>query len=106
MPTRTAAADRRVPRRLSFARWFFPKREITRVFCFVLVSVDAITRAGDVAREVDLREFAVLRKRSDAVVDRIVRTIRVVRREQFLDQRDHLGNVARRAWDDVGAFAA
>src|ERR1051325_8637811 len=72
MPARTAATDRRIPRRFGFARWFFPEREVTRVFFLVLVGVNSITRARDVAREVDLRELAVLGKRSDAIVDRVV----------------------------------
>src|ERR1043165_8692940 len=71
MPARTSASDRRVPRRFSLARRFFPKREVTRVFFFVLVGVDALTRPCDVAREIDLRKFAVLRKRCHAVKDRV-----------------------------------
>ena len=51
---------------------FFPERKVARVFFFVFVSVDSFTGAGNVSREVDLRELAVFRKRSDAVVDRIV----------------------------------
>src|SRR6185437_791067 len=49
MPTRTAATTRRVPRRFSFTRRFFPKREVTRVLFFVLVGVNTFTRACDVA---------------------------------------------------------
>src|SRR5689334_25173533 len=72
MPAGTAATDRSVPRRLALVGWIFPEREVARVFLLVLVSVDSIARAGDVTREVDLRELAVLGKRGDAIVDRIV----------------------------------
>ena len=84
----------------------FPERKVARVFFFVLVGVDAFTGAGDVSREVDLRELAVLRKRSDAVVDRIVGSIGVIGGQQFLDQRHHLRNVTRCARNDFGPFAA
>ncbi len=77
VPARTAATDRRVPGGFSFARRFFPEREVARVFFFVLVGIDAFAGAGDVSGEVDLRKLAVLRKRSDAVVDRVVRSIGV-----------------------------
>src|SRR5690242_15498558 len=105
MPARAAAADGRVPRGLRFAGRFFPEREVTRVFFLVTIGVDSFTRAGDVAREVDLRQLSVLRKRSDAIVDRLVRTIRMTGLEQFLDQADHFGNVTRGAWYYIGAFA-
>src|SRR6185369_14143121 len=71
MPARTPATDRRVPRWLGFARRLFPERKVARVFFLVTIGVDAFTRPRDVAGEVDLGKFAVLRKRSDAVVDRI-----------------------------------
>src|SRR6185503_17239378 len=55
VPPRTAAPNRRVPRSLRFSGWFFPEREVARVFFIVTIGVDSFTGAGDVACEVDLR---------------------------------------------------
>jgi hypothetical protein len=52
------------PRRARRFRLRFPEREVARVFLLVLVGVDALARARDVAREVDLRELAVFGKRA------------------------------------------
>src|ERR1051325_4897613 len=105
MPAWSTAADGRIPRRFSFARRFFPEREVARVFFLVAIGVYSFTCARDVAGEVDLRKLAVLRKRSDAIVDRLVGAIRMTGLEQFLDQVHHFGNVTRGARNDVGTFA-
>jgi hypothetical protein len=81
MPARPAATNGSVPRGFGFARRFFPEREVARVFLFILVGVDSFARARDVAGEVDLRQLSVFGKRSDAIVNGTVRSIRVLGRE-------------------------
>src|SRR5262245_43028699 len=104
MPTRTSASEWCVP------TWFlafvhkFPKCEVAGVLLLVLVGVDAIARTGDVTRETYLRKLAVLRKRSDAVVDRTVRLIRLSVCDQRRDDVDHLRNVMRRTRRHFGTL--
>src|SRR6185436_18626180 len=105
MPARTTAANRRVPRSFSFPRWFFPERKVARVFFVVTIGVHSFTGARDIAREIDLREFAVFRERIYAVVDRLVGSICVTACEQSLDQFDHFGDVTRSARNYFGTFA-
>ena len=70
MPPRPPAAEWSIP------TWFlvladqFPKGEITCVLFVVFIGIDALAAAGDIARKIDLRQLAILWKRSDAVIDR------------------------------------
>src|SRR5947209_4367782 len=72
VPAGPSRAYTRVPSRLAFRVSRFPQSEIARVLLLILVRIDALARARDVAREVDLRELAVCGKRRDAVIDRAV----------------------------------
>src|SRR5712671_6791200 len=98
MPAGTAAPDRSVPGRFFGFVWGLPKSEITRVFLFVFVGVDALARAIDVAGQIDLGKFAVLGKRFNPVIDRTIRLVGVVTLFQFFDQRNHLRNVLGGSW--------
>src|SRR5690242_19711018 len=60
MPAGTAATDLRIPRGFGLACRFLPQGEVARVLFLILVGVDAFACAGDVAREVNLRELAVI----------------------------------------------
>ena len=70
VPAGTPAPELRVPRGLVRRLRPFPESEIARVLLLILVRIDALARAGDVAREIYLRELAVFGKRADAVIDR------------------------------------
>src|ERR1043166_3495976 len=70
VPAGAALAERRLPGRLVRLLLCLPEREVARVLLLVLVGVHALAGAGDVAREVDLRELAVVGERADAVVVR------------------------------------
>ncbi len=83
-----------------------PEREVARVLLLVLVGVDALAPADEVAREVYLRELAVLGERADAVVVRAVGLVGVPRLFEPPDDVDHLGDVARRAGRHLGALGA
>src|SRR5438445_5097755 len=85
VPARPAMSQAGVPGRLVRSRCRFPQSEISRVFLFVTVSIDALARAGYVACKVDLRELAVFRKRADAIINRFLRPIRVTTFFQALD---------------------
>src|SRR6476620_2463259 len=74
VPTGPATSNWRLPTGFVHFRRF-PQREVARIFLFVLVGIDAVAAARDVAGEVDLRKLSVLRKGSDAIVNRAVRAI-------------------------------
>src|SRR6266513_1864230 len=95
MPAGTPATKRRVPGGLSLGCRLLPQSEIARVLLFITIRINAVTAAGDVAREIDFGKLSVIWKRGDAIIDRAVRPISVVGFQKPLDQSDHLGNVTR-----------
>src|SRR5438552_2193602 len=67
VPAGAAGTDRSLPEMLA-GLGRFPEREVARAFFLIAIVIDA--RAGLDAAYVDLREFSVVRKFCDAVVDR------------------------------------
>src|SRR5258705_6184140 len=51
----TTATNFSVPGGFCFCSWFLPECKIARVFFLVCVCVDALTRAGNVPRKINLR---------------------------------------------------
>src|SRR5688572_19304895 len=96
MPAWTAAAERSVPARFLVLADEFPQGKIASVLLLVLVSVDALAAASDIARKIDLRQLSILGKRSDPVIDRAVGFVRLSVLDQLRDDIDHLRNMMRR----------
>src|SRR5258705_3845804 len=55
VPAGTTTPNFSVPGGFCFCSWFLPECKIARVFFLVSVCVDALTRAGNVSREINLR---------------------------------------------------
>ena len=89
MPTGTAAADACFPGGFVLFRGGFPEGEVPRIFLIVFVSIDALAPARDVAREINFRKLAVIRERTDAIVNRAIRSIGMVILLQLIDQIGH-----------------
>ncbi len=106
MPARASAPERSIPTRFVIRPDQFPQGKIACVFLVVLVSIDPLRTAGDIARKADLRELAVLGKRRDAVIDRAIGFVRVAVCEQRRDDLDHFGDVMRRTRHHLGTFVA
>src|SRR5687767_8117134 len=104
MPTRTSASDGSIPGGFCFRSGLLPQREIARIFLLVLIREYSFARPGNISGKVNLRKFAVLGKRRNAIVNRSVRLVGVVGVEQTLDQRNHFGNMSSRAGHDVRPF--
>src|SRR5688500_434746 len=104
MPTWTSTAKWSVPARLFILADELPKSKIASVLFIVFVRVDPFAAAGNVAREIYLRQLAVLRKRGDAVIDRAVGFICLTVFDQRRDNADHLRNVFGGARCDLWAF--
>jgi hypothetical protein len=106
MPARAAASEWGVPARFLAGFDQFPKSEIACVLFIVFVRIHPLAAAGDIAGEIDLRELAVIRKGSDAVIDRAVGFIRFAVLDQLRDDLDHLLNMVRRSRRDLGPLHA
>src|SRR5687767_6901714 len=104
MPTRTSTSDGSIPGGFCFRSRLLPEREIARIFLLVLIREYSFARPGNVSGKVNLRKFAILGKRRNAIVNRSIRLVGVVGVEQTLDQRNHFGNVSRGARHDVRSF--
>ena len=103
MPAGSSGTDRRFPEMLAGLRRF-PQREIARALFFVAVVVHA--SAGLNPGHIDLRQFAVVWKFRDAVVDRSFARIGVRLLLQPLDQLDHVVDVVGGANPVLGGFDA
>src|SRR5688500_20340463 len=101
MPTRTSPSDGSIPGGFCFRSGLFPQREIARIFLLILIREYSFARPGNISGKVNLRKFAVLGKRRNAIVNRSVRLVGVGGVEQTLDQRNHSGNMSSGAGPDV-----
>ena len=94
MPAGTARTPRRIP--LHVAIFFipgFPQREVADVFLIVFIVLHAAGRLQ--LTEIDVREFSVIRKFVDAIVNRFVLgLIRKPLRNQRADHLDHSVDVS------------
>jgi hypothetical protein len=96
VPTRPTPSKRCIPARLLILADQFPQRKIACIFLIVFVGVDSFTAAGNISREIDLRQLAVIRKSRYAVIDRTFGFICVPVLKQLRNNVDHLRDMMRR----------
>src|SRR5687767_5829835 len=106
MPSGTAAAEWSIPARFFVLVNELPKCKVARVLFVVFVCVDTLASTGNISCEADPREFSVVGKRGDTIIDRSVRFVGLAVFKQRLDDIDHFADVMRRPRRDLGPFHA